>query len=494
MSETSTAPRPRQVTVGASVAGASCAFLVINLFEAMSAVRSTATRESVEGTLTKPPWDGLGVGVEDVLDFLHVVVLVSGALAAAGLVLAVYAFQRHRGARIGLTVTAALLMVTATFVSEILPLVVVGGVVLLWSRDARDWFAGRPLRPAAERTPGPPSRRGGPGGRGGPDAPSGPGGPTTVVFPTAEQLRSWAPPTPPAAPEASPPSQDGTADEPGSDEAPHQAGEGEDPARSASRSATPEEPWFFGAGSFTAAPPATPPYAGPGPSPYGGISAPWSPEPAGQPMQPGQPGQPGQPAAPTERPGVVTAAVVLTWAVVALTAVALAGALVAAMSDKAELFATVQGADPEGRLGSTPDEVLASVAVSLSLALLALLALCGLAAAAFHRRDWARITLVVAAVVWALAALVGSVALTPVLLVHVAAAVVVAVLLLLPVSNAWYATLARPSDDRHDDPDGGTGGGMGGGMGGGTARGTQGPALPPREPVPPGGTPKPPVW
>ncbi len=62
--------------------------------------------------------------MDQVVDLLRGVVLFSGALAAAGTVLAVFALQRHRGARIGLSVVAVLMLFSATFVSGILPVLV----------------------------------------------------------------------------------------------------------------------------------------------------------------------------------------------------------------------------------------------------------------------------------------------------------------------------------------------------------------------------------
>ncbi len=140
--------RPRQVTVGGLLALVGCVLLVFSMLDSMARVRSIDMRDSVTQFLSTPPGDGLQVGVDDVITMLRGVVFVSGALAAAGAVLAVYVLRRHRGARIGLTVTAALLVVCSTMVSGLLPLVVAVAVVMLWGRESRDWFSDRSARAA----------------------------------------------------------------------------------------------------------------------------------------------------------------------------------------------------------------------------------------------------------------------------------------------------------------------------------------------------------
>jgi hypothetical protein len=149
--------RPRQVTVAGVTAAAACLLLVVSLFDSMATVRSADMRDRVASFLSTPPGDGLGLSADAVVDLLRAVVLVSGALAAAGAVLAIFALQRHRGARVGLGVAAVLMLFSATFVSGILPLVVAVAAAMLWGREARDWFDGRQPRPAPQRSaPTPP--------------------------------------------------------------------------------------------------------------------------------------------------------------------------------------------------------------------------------------------------------------------------------------------------------------------------------------------------
>jgi len=144
----SSVPRPRQVTLGGGLVLVSCVLLVLSMLDSMARMRSVETRRSVEEALGSPPASGLGIDVETVLALLRAMVLVTGGLAAAGVVLAVFALQRHRGARVGLAVVAVVMLFTATFVSGLLPVVVAIGSLMLWGRDARTWFSGgTPARP-----------------------------------------------------------------------------------------------------------------------------------------------------------------------------------------------------------------------------------------------------------------------------------------------------------------------------------------------------------
>src|SRR4051794_10103112 len=145
MAEPRVPPRPRQVTFGGIASASACGLLVLVLFDQMSRVRSIESREALSSTLARPPWQGLGIGVAQAIDVLHVVMLVSGGLAAAGCVLGIYALRRHRGARAGLTIVAVLMMFSAVLVIDVLPIVVIVAAGMLWTRESRAWFDGRVL-------------------------------------------------------------------------------------------------------------------------------------------------------------------------------------------------------------------------------------------------------------------------------------------------------------------------------------------------------------
>ncbi|MDX6301250.1 MAG: hypothetical protein QOF53_2464 [Nocardioidaceae bacterium] len=131
------------------MAAVACLLVVLSLFDSMAQIRSSDTDRTVREFLASAPGQSLGLDVESVVRMLRALVLLSGALAAAGLILSVYSLRRHRGARVGLTVVAVLMLFSATFVAGLLPLVVVLGAGMLWRREARDWFDGRAPQPRA---------------------------------------------------------------------------------------------------------------------------------------------------------------------------------------------------------------------------------------------------------------------------------------------------------------------------------------------------------
>ncbi len=152
-------PRPRQVTTAGVMGVAGSVLVILSLFDTLASLRTVDVRERIEAYLATPPGQGLGVDTAWVLDALHVAVLVNGALAAIAAVLGVFVFQRHKGARIGFSVSAALLFVGMWVVADFVQGVLIGVVVvvafaasMMWSPPARDWFAGRqPAGPAPSR-------------------------------------------------------------------------------------------------------------------------------------------------------------------------------------------------------------------------------------------------------------------------------------------------------------------------------------------------------
>ncbi len=133
--------RPRPVTTAAFLVVAGSVLLVFTLMETLGSLRSTDMRQSVEEILAEPPGNGLGVSVDQVLDAMHVLGLVAGALAAAAFVLGIFVWQGHRGARTALTVVTVLLVMTMP-VSGVMPVLLAIAIGMLWSRPARDWFNG----------------------------------------------------------------------------------------------------------------------------------------------------------------------------------------------------------------------------------------------------------------------------------------------------------------------------------------------------------------
>ena len=157
MSET-TLQRPRQVTTASIIGGVGSLLLVVSLFDLMSGLRSIEAREQIADKLASPAYEGLGLDAGFVTDALRTLLLVNGALAAAAVVLAVYVFQRHRGARLGFGIAAGLLFVGTFVLADWIPGVPFGLTVvlafaasLLWSPPVRDWYAGRAPAPPPEQ-------------------------------------------------------------------------------------------------------------------------------------------------------------------------------------------------------------------------------------------------------------------------------------------------------------------------------------------------------
>ncbi|MEP9382269.1 hypothetical protein [Nocardioides sp. KR10-350] len=142
-------PRPSQVTLaGWLIVGGSLAALV-TVYEQLSRLHSLDTRESIQKTLSEPPFDAVGISVPTVLDVMHVLALVTGACAAAAIVLGWHALQRHKASRIALTVLAVPLLLSGMASGGFFSTIVAVAVVLLWVPRSRDWFDGREPEPPA---------------------------------------------------------------------------------------------------------------------------------------------------------------------------------------------------------------------------------------------------------------------------------------------------------------------------------------------------------
>jgi hypothetical protein len=395
------------------------ALLVLTLVDSIGNLRGSDMRDSVEDFLAEPPGNGLGLETSQVLDALHVLGLVAGALAATAFVLAVFALQGHRGARVGLAVTTFLLILTMP-VSGLMPVLLAVAVSLLWSRPARDWFDG--VVPAtgqlsSERDPRP--------GQGGPPAHTGSGG------------QPSQPPQPPV-----PPYSGG-------------GQQGWQPKPASGWQPKPAAGWS----------PGTPP-------PYGtGYGQPGPQEHPGQQGQQGQQGQPGQPEPdpyagpayapgwtgaepgghrdPDKRPGTVTAACVLTWIGAGLVAVAMLLAVLVLATSPADFTRELREGMAESEFVLTDDEVLtAGWAIVLTLLVWSLISLV-LAVLTFRRSTVARIILVVSASMTVLVSLLGILSLISVIPLLMAGATVV--LLFVGGANDWFAR-RRPAGAAGYDP------------------------------------------
>lgn len=121
------------------------AIFVVALVDGMGATRSSDMHDTVEQLLGEPGWAETGLTVDGALAIIRGGALAMGVVAAIAFVFALYLRQRHRAARIGFTVAGALLLSGLLLSSGLAlgALLVAGALGALWSRPARDWYAGR---------------------------------------------------------------------------------------------------------------------------------------------------------------------------------------------------------------------------------------------------------------------------------------------------------------------------------------------------------------
>lgn len=135
--------------------------ILFGLFETVGNLRSLETRERVERMLSEPPLEGTGFTYESWVSFVHGVSLVGGAAAVSAGILGFFVLQRHAVARIVLSVLAVPLFFVGFVTSDLITMLVAVTATMLWSRPARDWFAGRPWVPQTIPSRGDKADRGG---------------------------------------------------------------------------------------------------------------------------------------------------------------------------------------------------------------------------------------------------------------------------------------------------------------------------------------------
>lgn len=139
-------PRPIQVTFGGWVILVGSVFALVSVYETVAGLRSIDTREGILKALSEPPLDGMGLGLQEVLDFMHGTALVAGACAAAMAILGGYVLRRNRGARLGVTILAVPMFLSGMVAGGFATSVVAIAAGLLWTAPARDWFNGKAPR------------------------------------------------------------------------------------------------------------------------------------------------------------------------------------------------------------------------------------------------------------------------------------------------------------------------------------------------------------
>ncbi|WP_166134504.1 hypothetical protein [Nocardioides ochotonae] len=395
MSESSPS-RPRQVTFAAWLIMGGSLFVLVSAFEQMAGVQSLDTRRAVQDFLAEPPADGLGVGVQDVLNTLRVMVLITGACATATLILGFQVLQRSRSARLALSVLAVPLFVCGLVVGGIMSSFVAAAVVMLWVQPARDWFNGKEASAGTRDTRFdrlPPSSQ----APTGPVQPGQPGQPNQQGYPPAAQV----PPVVSA---------------PVGEQSPGQTGH--EPAGSGD-----PRPWsgFGTAGTGSAGAPATYP-------------AETRPEPAS--YSPSASGARRRPA-----PQPVVWACVITWVMSGLVGLAMGLTALALAAAPGPLFEEMDRRDPEllSSTGMTEDD-LRVVVLMVAAGIVVWCVLAALVAVfAFRRVPVGRVLLMISASCAALLCLAGTVLGSPLLVVPLVACGATMALLMRPEVTEWYA-------------------------------------------------------
>ena len=127
------------------VGGAASVAMLLSVGESMAKLHTVDLRQSVAGFLDSQRTT-LNLDVDQALMLARIGLLVTGAASAATLVFAVFATRRDRSARVAMSVLAVPLLVCGVFVDPFLAGFIVAAAVLLWTRPAADWFAGRAPR------------------------------------------------------------------------------------------------------------------------------------------------------------------------------------------------------------------------------------------------------------------------------------------------------------------------------------------------------------
>ena len=422
------------------------AFLLLTLFDLMSQMRSIEMREGIEEFLSTPPGDGLGLTVEGTIDILRALTLVAGAASAAALVLAIYVLQRNNAARLGFTIAAVPIALTAPLSGGFLAVVVVFSASMLWTKPARDWFAGRsPAQSGARQnrvnmSSGPSEDRPAvrkpsegddtsPSSRADdPDASSTPGQEwPRMPDPNTSSERPGPPPTQGFG-SPTPPSHEGGH---GSQQYPPQypqqspQGTGSYPQQGQGGSYPQQDQ---GQGSYTQGQSWPPPAYGQQPQQYSSGGQDWG-------QQGGQQGGPQRDA--EKRPSTVTTAGVLTWVFSGLTAALYLVIVLMLVVAKDQLLTALEQEPALAQMDIDGDTVVAALWVMSAILILWCFSAAVLAFLAMRRLNWARYALVVSAAFTAILSLLAIGSLVSAL--PLIAAVAVIVLLFTGGANQWYS-------------------------------------------------------
>lgn len=153
------APRPGQATFAAWLIIGGSVILVLTAWQRISSLHTLEVQEELRRVLSEPPLSSTGLGFEGLKTTIRVMCMVAAAAATASAILGLHALRRSTSARLALTLLAPVVLIGGFATAGVFAPLVVAGVVMLWLRPTRDWFAGRPWLPAtsaaASRRPDP---------------------------------------------------------------------------------------------------------------------------------------------------------------------------------------------------------------------------------------------------------------------------------------------------------------------------------------------------
>ncbi len=148
-----TPARPRVVSWCAWLIMIGAAFLVLMAFQHVSELGTLESQEAAGKLVADPPFDDLGLTVDDVQRIEQVFSLLAGGAAAAAAILGFEVLRRSRASRRVLTFLAPVLLLAGMVVGGLIAFVVVAAIVMLWSPQAREWFGDTPPAPAEPTRP-----------------------------------------------------------------------------------------------------------------------------------------------------------------------------------------------------------------------------------------------------------------------------------------------------------------------------------------------------
>lgn len=153
-----TSPRPGQTTLAGWLIIGGSIVLVLTAWQRISTLHTLEVQEELQRVLSEPGLDGLGMSVSTLSEIIRVLCMVAAGAATASAILGFHALRRSTSARLALTLLAPLIAVGGFATAGFFAPMVVAGVVMLWLRPTRDWFAGRPWAPQRVERAGTPAR------------------------------------------------------------------------------------------------------------------------------------------------------------------------------------------------------------------------------------------------------------------------------------------------------------------------------------------------